>query len=84
MRVIKFPLQPGWNEFTPQMYCEPLWIEYQHGDFVVWCKEYTVLPAEGPLKMYLAMTGEQLEDNLCYIGTATNPDRTFVVHLFKP
>ena len=83
MRVIKFKLTPGWNTIPVEMHCEPLWIEYQHGDFVVWCKEYTVLPAEGPLQLFLAMTGEPLEDNMTYVGTATTPDRTFVVHLFN-
>lgn len=84
MRVIKFKLNTGWNLIETETYCEPLWIEYQGDGFVVWCKEYTVLPAEGPLELLLAMTGEAVADNLSYIGTATTPDRTFVVHLFKP
>lgn len=83
MRVIKFKLELGWNLIETEMVCEPLWTEYQGGDFVVWCKEYTVLKADRPLELYLATTGEPVPDNLSYIGTATTPDRQFVVHLFQ-
>lgn len=84
MRVIKFKLSAGHNTIDTEAYLEPAWIEWQGDGFVVWCKEFTSMGSWGkPLEVYLAVTGEQVPDGYAYIGTATTPERTFVVHLFQ-
>jgi hypothetical protein len=83
MRVIKFDLVKDWNTIVNDTFIEPLWIEWQYEGFVLWCKEYSVLKQDAPLQVFLAFTGEQVQDSWHYIGTATNPERTLVVHAFK-
>lgn len=85
MRVIKFKLLLGHNFIeTDNTYLEPTWIEWQGDGFVVWCKEFTSMGNwQKPLELYLATTGELVPDSYAYVGTATDPDRTFVVHLFQ-
>ena len=84
MRVIKFKLESGHNLIDAGAYLEPTWIEWQGDGFVVWCKEFTSMGNwQKPLELYLAVTGEQVPDSYAYIGTATTPERTFVVHLFQ-
>lgn len=83
MRVIKFSLDIGWNMIETEYLIEPLWMEYQNKQFVVWCKEYQTIKQDRPLELYLATTGEVVQDGLHYVGTATTPDRQFVVHLFR-
>ena len=84
MRVIKFKLNEGINTIPSNHVLEPKWIEWQGDSFQVWCQEFTQLPTKHPLEVYLAVTGETVPpDYPNYIGTATTPERTFVVHLFK-
>ena len=84
MRVIKFKINDGHNLIDTGTYLEPTWIEWQGDGFVVWCKEFTSMGNwNKPLELFLAMTGEQIPDSYVYIGTATDPERTFVVHLFQ-
>lgn len=83
MRVIKFKLNSGWNMIETENHCQPLWIEFQDTGFVVWCKEYTGMPTQKPLELLLAVTGEEIPDYAVYVGTATTPEKLFVVHLFQ-
>lgn len=84
MRVIKFPLQLGWNTLLVEHYCEPIALEYQDAKFCVWCKEFTstagVLP-NNPLQLLLVTTSEPVDPQLTYIDTTS--ERNFVAHLFQ-
>lgn len=84
MRVIKFHLNFGDNLIHSDWLLEPLHFELQDNEWTVWCKEYSTIPADRPLELYVATTGEYIpHEQTKFVGTATNRDKSFVVHLFE-
>jgi len=61
MRVIKFNLDFGDNMINSDYLLEPVHFELQNERWIVWCKEYQTIPADRPLELYVALTGEHIQ-----------------------
>lgn len=86
MRVLKFYVTHGVNYISNTLHVEPLYIDFQHDQPTVWCRECEA-PQTVPLELHVLHTGEthaQL-NKLQYISSAQNTQQTYVLHLFaKP
>lgn len=80
IRVLEFPLKVGMNKVKAPGRLFRGRYDYQ-GDQLTWwscCNEGT----EREYEVYVALTGEEVDPNSEYLGTAISEDGSFVTHAF--
>lgn len=81
IRVLEFPLKVGENKVKAPGQLFRGRYDYQRGQLTMWacCREEAI---EREYTIYVAKTGEEVDSNSEYLGTAISEDGNFVTHAF--
>jgi hypothetical protein len=82
-RVLKYHFRPGVNDYRWPPGARPVFVHAQHGRLCMWV-DMPIAVVEGEDRRFIVVaTGDRLDADVTYVGTALLADGALVLHVFE-